>query len=289
MNPFLRWAGGKRRQAERIAGLLPQYIHGRYYEPFIGGGAVFFHLVQAGALRGPVTLSDVNEDLVNLWCYVRDQPDKLARLVTSWPNTEDHYANIRSGYGKAGSVEAAARILWLNAHCFNGLTRYNKSGQFNVPRDPKRQNAVDVGNLYSVSNALQRLDVHITTWDAMKAIHSAQAGDVVYADPPYWPVKATSFTAYTRHQFGEEEHNRLSLTLSMAKNRGVKWVLSSSDAPGAVKLYEHHGFRIRTVKERRNINSNGAGRGAVRELLVTPCRRSAGCPQNTRATSAAVF
>lgn len=160
-------------------------------------------------------------------------------------------------------------MLWLNSHCFNGLHRESKKSGFNVPRDAARQSPIDVGNIYSVSNELRRLGVTIVEANAVDQISIVSEG-TVYADPPYWPKNASSFTAYTPTPFREAEHKALSLSLKRASQRGVSWVLSSSDADGAKKLYHHHGFQTSTIAERRPINSKGTGRGWVDELLVQP-------------------
>lgn len=271
--PFMKWAGGKRRQAAIIADALPRFVEGVYYEPFVGAGAVFFELARRRALRaGGVLLADANEELVNVWLQVQADASAVCREARQWPNTEDWYKAIRERPFEA-TAAGAARTLWLNRTCFNGLFRLNKSRGFNVPwggtgRRGRRDGSLDEGNLHQVGHLLRKLDVVVIVQDFARTLAVPKAGDAVYCDPPYWPVsKSASFSTYTGDRFEPVHHQALVEGLC-ALDEGVTWRLSSSDAEGAVALYTQHGLTWDTLLERRPINGTGSKRGPVQELLV---------------------
>lgn len=266
--PFLKWAGGKRRQAASIAEVLPRFVEGTYYEPFVGAGALFFELARRRALSsGKVLLADANEELVNVWAQVQRDVSAVCKVARRWPNTEDWFKAIRAMPFEA-TPAGAARTLWLNRTCFNGLFRLNKSRGFNVPWGGERKASIDEGNLHQVGQLLRKLDVVVVAQDFTRTLALPVGGDVVYCDPPYWPVsKTASFDTYTGDRF-EPAHHQALVDRLCALDEGVAWRLSSSDAEGAVAIYEGHGLEWDVLLERRAINSKGGKRGPVRELLV---------------------
>ncbi len=271
--PFIKWAGGKARLAPLIAELAPRSF-GRYHEPFVGGGAVFFRLFEAGRSLDAV-LNDLNGDLADAYCVVRDDIDAL---VSRLRELESEYLPLaeteRAAYYYAlrssepfVPVERAARLIFLNKTCYNGLYRVNKSGRFNVPHgDYARPTICDEAVLLAASEALHRVEV--TSVDFEKACALARPGDLVYLDPPYQPMSATSsFTSYTSREFGEDEQRRLADAFTGLTNRGVFAILSNSDHSFVESLYG--GFEVQRVSMARFINSVGSGRSPIAELLIS--------------------
>ncbi len=270
--PFIKWAGGKTQLLPALLRHVPPKF-GRYHEPFIGSGALFFQLQALDKLRGAL-LSDSNPDLIALYTVVRDAPDELIaalQLHTTHATDRDYYYAVRSwdrrpDWPQRGVVERAARMIFLNKTCFNGLHRVNRQGQFNVPFGRYERPAVcDVPNLRAASDALQ--GVALLVDDFAGVLQRAEPGDLVYFDPPYVPRSATSsFTAYTRDAFDAHQHQRLAEVFTQLTRRGCAVLLSNSATPLVEELYA--GFRMAEVPARRVINSAGAKRGLVPELIV---------------------
>jgi len=260
--PFLKWAGGKTQLIPEILARVPARI-GRYYEPFIGGGATFFALCPQKA-----TLSDVNVDLIGAYVAVRDKPAQLIKCLKEHYCDEAYYYEVRDQDPNSLSpVRAAARIIFMNRTCFNGLYRVNKKGLFNVPfgkyQNPK---ICDADNIMRVSEVLQGVDIRVqSVFDSVKR---ARKGDFVYLDPPYDPVSRTSsFTAYSNSPFGRPQQRQLAELFAKLAKRGVSVLLSNSDTPFIRELYR--GFRVERVGARRAINSRSDKRGRVYEVMVT--------------------
>ncbi|MBC7793572.1 MAG: DNA adenine methylase [Clostridia bacterium] len=260
--PFLKWAGGKSKLVESIFKRFPP-SYGRYFEPFLGGGAVFFAL-------GPnkATVADVNAELITAYSSIRDDVEGVIDALSVHRAEEAHFYSVRS-QSKDGMAMCgvAARMIFLNRTCFNGLYRVNRAGAFNVPfgrYDNPR--IVDEDNLRAVSRALKNVDVlHANVF---ATVEKAKPGDLIYFDPPYDPVsKTASFVGYTNSGFGPTEQQKLALTFSALANRGVHVVLSNSDTPFIRELYKD--FRIDTLHVRRAINSRADRRGTVQEVLVS--------------------
>lgn len=267
--PFLKWVGGKGQLLpallERIA--LVGKISG-YHEPFIGGGALFFALRAGGSLpEDRVFLSDTNPNLLDAYLGVRDAVDEvIARLLShKAKHGEEHYYAQRAAVPRHVAGRAA-RIIYLNKTCYNGLYRENSKGGFNVPMGRyKNPGICDEENLRAASAALQ--GVNIARRDFRTVLDHAKKGDLVYFDPPYWPVSATSsFTAYAKDNFGEQDQRDLAAVFSALAKRGVKVLLSNSDTPFVRELYRD--FPIDTVLATRNVNSRADRRGKVNEVLV---------------------
>lgn len=260
--PFLKWVGGKRQLLPALVEHLPTRF-GRYHEPFLGGGALFFHLRPQAAV-----LSDTNERLVRTWRGVRDAVEDVIGLLSSWPHDRDFYVQLRAEPVDARSdAEVAAWFIYLNRTGFNGLYRVNRRNQFNVPFGAYTNPTIcDAELLRVASAALARTDLHVEDFGAVLA--RAEPGDLVYFDPPYVPLSATSsFTAYTADGFGMEEQRRLRDTARQLKERGVHVLLSNSSAPAVHELYEA-GFRRTPVSANRAINCDATRRGAVTELIL---------------------
>jgi DNA adenine methylase len=260
--PFLKWAGGKAKLVPEIVKRFPERFH-RYHEPFIGGGAVFFALEPAKAV-----ISDINADLITTYQVIRDNVGELIDALGEHEATEDHFYQVRAQPAVTLSpVQAAARTIYLNRTCFNGLYRVNRKGQFNVPfgryANPRICN---VENLLAASQSLQGVDIRVSSvFDIARRV---RRGDLVYFDPPYDPVSPTaSFTSYARDGFGRYEQEKLARLFASLAARGVTVVLSNSDTPFVRELYAR--YRVDTVYARRAINSRADRRGPVTEVLVS--------------------
>ncbi len=260
--------GGKRQLPPAIAPLLPSAPSGRYVEPFVGGGAVFWHYGPEQAV-----LADWNRELVNCWTMVRDRVDDLMDRLRDHIYDKDHYYEVRSVHWEQLSpLDAAARTIFLNKTGFNGLYRVNSKGLFNVPFGRYSSPTIcDERNLPACSAALQ--GVEIKRADFAESLSGLGAGDVAYVDPPYVPAGATAnFTGYTAGGFGPEEQIRLARALLALHRRGGRFVLSNADAPATWALYDElfsePGVTVERVQARRNVNSKAKRRGRVGEILA---------------------
>jgi len=271
--PFLKWAGGKRQLLPEIWRRLPRRM-ATYYEPFIGGGAVFFALAREGAFERAV-LADANAELIETYAAVRDRLEDIIELLSRCEYDEGFYYHARSlDTAELDPAERAARTIYLNKAGFNGLYRLNKRGTFNVPFGRHTNpTLLDEPNLRAVSDVLQ--DVELVTADFENTVADAAPGDAVYFDPPYVPISETSFfTAYDGTNFTLDEQERLAAVMRRLDERRVHALLSNSESDRTRKLYR--GLRIERVEAVRAINSRADRRGPVGELLVRtrPGRRS---------------
>ncbi|MGE0229272.1 MAG: DNA adenine methylase [Dehalococcoidia bacterium] len=276
--PFLKWAGGKSQLLPELVRRSPRRID-TYYEPFLGGAALFFAL-SSDAERAPrrAVLNDLNGALMTTYRVVRDQAPALAtaleRLQEEYAGADDAgraamYYRVRDEHGRTDAVEVAARVIFLNKTCFNGLFRVNRRGEFNVPFGRyKSPRILDREALLAASAALR--GVELQSADFAEACAEAGPGDFVYFDPPFHPLSDTSnFTAYTEREFGRAEQIRLKRCIDVLTARGVSVMLSNSPHPWIRGGYEFSGYAIDEVQARRAINSRGDGRGPIGELVVT--------------------
>ena len=269
--PFLKWAGGKSQLLSQFDAYFPDSITS-YCEPFLGGGAVFFHLkARFPAMRA--CLHDNNGELINCYEIVRDRVvDLMQRLDEHLKRFkaegERYFYLVRSQHQLGESLERAARMIFLNKTCYNGLWRVNGRGEFNVPvgsYKPEKVSLYDRSNLLAASRELQ--GAKLTVQDFRQTLGAASAGQFVYVDPPYFPVSPTAnFTSYTKEDFGKPEQEELAALFADAARCGVRLMLSNSDTPFIRKLYT--GFSLKTVNARRAVNSDGAKRGLVSEVIV---------------------
>lgn len=267
--PFLKWVGGKRHLASTILTLLPETID-TYYEPFLGGGAVFFALAAQQRVKHAV-LSDVNGELIKTYMAIQDDVEAVIQRLATYPNTKDFYLDLRAQSPFFLSHDAcAARMIYLNRTCFNGLYRVNRDGIFNVPYgDNKRATICDGENLRLVSRALQGVEL---VWCPFETIAKRmKSGDVVYIDPPYASLTPTSFTAYQAQSFDDTAQCLLAKTVAKLTKRGVYTVVSNSPAPLVYKLYASYTMAV--VQSPRRVNCDATKRGVVDELLIYPKER----------------
>ncbi len=267
--PFVKWAGGKTQLLPQFEALYPEAARvRRYLEPFLGSAAVFFQVRRLLRPRKAV-LADGNEELINVYQAIQGNVSRVIRALSEHRrlHSKEHYYRTRSRRPRdLSSVERAARFIYLNKTCFNGLYRVNAGGGFNVPmgryQDPP---ILDADNLRSVALSLQ--GVELRTAHFRETLDYARKGDFVYFDPPYHPVSETSyFTSYTRDSFGPRDQEELAEVFAALDRRGCRVMLSNSDCPFIRGLYP--GFAIHTVRARRSINSKADRRGRVSEVVV---------------------
>jgi DNA adenine methylase len=272
--PVLKWAGGKTqllREYDRLFPRIPDLA--TYHEPFVGSGAVFFHLRSTGAVPGRAILSDLNDHLMTTHAAVRDQPTLLAGRVAALAarhSDESYYAEReRFNAGELGPLDRAALVVYLNKAGFNGLFRVNRSGAFNVPvgRSAKGSGLAvpSLDAFLAASRALQSTDLLTSPFAAV--LDRARPGDFIYFDPPYVPVSQTaSFTAYACEGFGRAEQELLRDIFVQLDRRGCRVMLSNSGNLEVLALYR--GFDVTTLSARRSINSKIDARGPVTEVVI---------------------
>jgi DNA adenine methylase len=268
-SPFLKWAGGKRQLLGRILDSVPERM-GTYYEPFVGGGAVFFGLVARGRRFRRAVLGDANEELIRCYQAIRDDVAGVIRVLARHRYDRDLYYEVRARDPETLSDAArAARLIYLNRCGYNGLYRVNRSGKFNVPFGRYKDPIIcDAPRLRAASRALEGIKlVHGDFEETLETLRGAKSGDFVYLDPPYVPLSPTSsFTAYAKTPFDAAEQARLARVLRDLGARKVRALLSNSDCVETRQLYDER--LSEPVPVRRAINSVAAGRGSVGELLV---------------------
>lgn len=295
VKPFIKWAGGKGQLIPIISNNLPAELRDnkikKYIEPFIGGGAVLFYLLQNYDFE-QIVINDINKDLINLYRIIKNEVTelitelkKISEEYTPLDNEsrKDYYYAIRDKYNEdsLGKLKKSAYFIFLNKTCFNGLYRVNKSGEFNVPHGKyKNPLILDENNLLNVSKKLQNVQILNGDFEAIESY--VDEDTFVYFDPPYRPLNTTSsFTSYQKNDFNDDEQRRLATFYHKLNNRGAKLMLSNSDPKNIDEnddffelLYKSCDIKgaekisIKRVEATRNINSKGNGRGKIYELLI---------------------
>lgn len=269
--PFVKWAGGKRQVINELKKYVPEKFD-TYYEPFVGGGALLFDLAPKKAV-----INDYNEELINVYHILCDENKfkKMCSLLNSYEakNSEEFYYKLRDKdrnkkqFNRLSDYSRAARTIYLNKACFNGLYRVNSHNEFNVPFNKnKKVNTYDGENLIAVSMYLTFNDVKILNTDYAEALKTAKKGDFVYLDPPF-DSDTTTFTSYTDAGFGKEEQERLADVYKELDKKGVYLMLSNHNTKLINELYNR--FNIHVIKAKRSINANGKKRGTVEEVIIT--------------------
>ena len=267
--PFLKWVGGKRQLMPSIVDHLPENIKDyRYIEPFIGGGAVFFNLQPKNAI-----INDYNEELINVYQVIKDNLDELIIDLKKHKNEAEYFYSIRSldrnrEFKKLSAVQRASRVIFLNKTCFNGLYRVNNAGEFNSPFGRyKNPNIVNEPTLKAVNKFLNNNNVEINSGDYSEILKQTDKKCFVYLDPPYHPISESSnFTGYVQGGWNMYDQIDLKTACDELHKKGVKFLLSNSSADFIKDLYKD--YKITIVKANRAINSNGADRGEVDEVLI---------------------
>lgn len=269
LSPVLKWVGGKRQLLPIITRKLPKNVRKlKYYEPFVGGGAVLFAMQPKIAI-----INDYNEELINVYRTIRDHPDELIELLKEHKNSPEYYYKLREIdrsplFCNLNNLERASRIIYLNKTCYNGLYRVNNAGEFNVPYGKyKNPNIVNEPVIRAVSNYLNINQIEIRQGDYESALADVTRNSFVYFDPPYHPVSETSnFTGYIQGGWNEDDQLRLrNICISLDK-MGIKFLLSNSSAPFIKEIYSE--FIIETVDANRSINCDASKRGNVDEVLI---------------------
>ena len=267
--PFLKWVGGKRQLLGVLSELLPSENFRAYCEPFAGGGAMLFHLQPETAY-----VNDINSELINVYRVIKASVDELIRELSRFENKPEVFYEVRSWdrdkdkYTSLSDTERAARIIFLNKTCFNGLYRVNSAGEFNSPfgyyRNP---NIINEPVLRAVSYYLNHAEIHLSSADYSEVLGHLRKGVFVYLDPPYDPVSdSASFTGYSRGGFGRDEQIRLREWCDELSRRGIRFMLSNSATSFIRELYSD--YSITVVKARRAVNSAGDKRGEVEEVVI---------------------
>jgi DNA adenine methylase len=272
ISSILKWAGGKRRIAHFLSRFSPKIID-RYFEPFLGSGALFLYLAQTKP-RFKAILSDSNNDLINVYKCVRDNVYDLIDILKLhesdyYESPKEYYYYIRDAYSPANNLENAARLIFLNKTCYNGLYRVNKSGLFNVPHGTYFNPIIcNQKRLEAFSEILQRADAEIICDYYDNITLRCSHGDFVYLDPPYFPLSKTCyFKDYTKDKFGYVEQITLAKEFRRLSNIGCTVLLSNSNSAFITNLYKC--FNILTVSTTRQINCNSSNRLRHKELLIT--------------------
>lgn len=269
VSPVLKWVGGKRQLLPLIKPMLPKRITS-YCEPFVGGGAVLFDLQPKKAI-----VNDINSDLILVYTVIRDNVEALIELLETYPNEENFYYELRnidrdkSKYNKLSEVEKAARVIFLNKTCYNGLYRVNNAGEFNSPFGKyKNPNIVNAPVLRAVSAYFNSAEIKFSTVDFEVVLEQVRKGTFVYLDPPYDPVSGTSnFTGYSKGGFSKEKQIQLRECCDKLNARGVKFMLSNSATDFIKEQYSN--YHITIVQAKRAINSVASKRGDVDEVIIT--------------------
>jgi len=270
--PFVKWAGGKRQLIPILSKYVPKKFDS-YFEPFLGGGAVMFHLITE-IPQLECFISDLNSDLILSYIAIRDRVDELISALAL--HSENYFKNPKEYYYEAresnpkNQIEKVSRLIFLNKTCFNGLYRVNRKGKFNVPLGKyTNPNIVNRENLIAVSHILRSKDISIKCQDFTKALERVQKNDFVYLDPPYQPVSQTSnFTSYTNDSFGYEDQERLFLEFQRLDSKGCKVMLSNSKSGEVLDLFEDYSDKTIEISANRFINSDSKNRTGHSELLI---------------------
>lgn len=260
--PFVKWAGGKRQLLPQIKERMPEKYN-KYYEPFIGGGAVVFELLPEKAV-----INDINRALINAYRQICENPEEFICEVNRldselWEDGKAYYFSLREQYNdklmrEEFDIELAALLVFINKHCFNGLYRVNGKGLFNVPYNNSRKTSIDADAIRATSKYLKK--VTILEGDFQSACEHASAGDFIFLDSPYAPLNPTSFESYTKEGFDIESHKRLAELFDELTQRGCYCMLTNHNTELIRELYGGKGYRMDVVSVKRMINSDASKR-----------------------------
>ena len=269
--PFVKWAGGKRQILDKLIKYVPEDFN-TYYEPFVGGGALFFELSPKNEV-----INDSNEELINVFSCIKDE-ENLTKMCNELNHheanhSEEYYYKIRNidrdknKFNRLSDYKRAARTIYLNKACFNGLYRVNSKGEFNVPFGKKlKVNTYEGQNIGIIHAYLNFNNIKILSIDFEEAVKDAKEGDFIYFDPPY-DSDTSTFNSYTEDGFSKDEQIRLSNVFKNLSDRGCYVMLSNHNTVLINELYKD--FYIHKITAKRNINSNGKKRGKVEEVIIT--------------------
>jgi DNA adenine methylase len=268
LQPVLKWVGGKRQIIQQILEHMPDE-YGRYFEPFLGGGSVFLSISPKNAV-----INDYNTELMNLYKIIKNNPYGLVKILGTFKNNKSEFYRIRNLDRENNFLRAnndtfrAARTVFLNKTCFNGLYRVNANGEFNVPfGNYKNPKIFDSESIFRLSDYLNKYNIKILNTDYFDSLKFIRKNDFVYIDPPYDPVSASSsFTSYTEKGFTKEDQIKLKKTCDILNSKGVKFLLSNSATDFILDLYKD--YNVTLIDVRRNIAASNMSRKVVKEVLV---------------------
>ncbi len=270
LGPVLKWVGGKRQLLNEIIPLIPSSFT-TYVEPFIGGGAVLFELQPKKAI-----INDYNGELINVYKVIMNNPEELIKELEFHRdhNTAEHFYAVREYdrdldfFTQMTDIQKAARIIYLNKTCYNGLYRVNSAGQFNSPYGKyKNPNIVNELLIKAMSKYFNNNKITIMNGDFKESLKGLRKGAFVYLDPPYMPISSSSsFTGYTQNGFDADKQIELKKACDSLNEKGIKFLQSNSDCEFIRELYKD--YSIKTVKAKRSINSKGNSRGEINEVLI---------------------
>lgn len=269
--PFVKWAGGKRQIIDKLKEHVPEEF-GTYFEPFVGGGALLFELEPEKAV-----INDSNRELMNVYECIQDEKklEKMLKELNKYEasHSEEFYFEIRNKdrdkikFWKIVDYKRAARTIYLNKACFNGLYRVNSRNEFNVPFNKKEKvNTYDSSNMYTIHAYLNYRDVTLLSCDFEEAVKDAKKGDFIYFDPPY-DSDTSTFNSYTEDGFNRNEQARLARVFKELADKGCYVMLSNHNTSFIRELYKD--YNIHLIEAKRNINANGKKRGKVEEVIIT--------------------
>ena len=268
IKPILKWVGGKRQLIPEIEKRIPS-SYNTYLEPFLGGGAVLFHIQPEKAI-----VSDINVELINMYNVIKNNNEELIESLKNHKNTSEYFYDIRSkdrtdDYDTLSDIEKASRIIYINKTCYNGLYRVNSKGQINTPYGSYKNPLIcDEDTINDLSNFFNKNDITILNQSFEKTLDLAQSGDFVYLDPPYDPVSDTSsFVSYSANGFTRDNQKQLKLCCDELSKKNIKFLLSNSATDYIKDLYKDYNIDI--IKAKRNINSDANKRGDINEVLIS--------------------
>lgn len=264
---FVKWAGGKKQLLAQFKPYFPKRIN-RYFDPFVGGGAIAFYIIKHYKPK-EIFISDINEELINAYEVIRDEPEKLIKLLKKYKknHNKEYYYKIRALSPKTLSkIERAGRFIYLNKTCFNGLYRVNSKDGFNVPIGSSKNPLIcPEHDLREISKLLKNARIEVRQFYEIEK--DVRKGDFVYFDPPYYPLKKGGFTTYAKDNFLEKEQVRLKELFEKLDKKGAKVMLSNSDTDFIKNLYRK--YKIEVVRANRMINCDATKRGKINEVVVT--------------------
>ena len=273
--PFVKWAGGKSQILSKLDSMIPSKFN-RYFEPFLGGGAMFFHLISDRNMRFTAYLSDINWELITAYKVVKNNVGELIELLKRHEreynrNPSKYYYKLRDEIKPVTDIDKTARFIALNKTCYNGLYRVNRNGIFNVPMGRYKNPLIcDSNNLGNIGNALRYSRAAINVSDYKDALLKAEEDDFIYLDPPYHPTSPTAnFTGYSDNGFGNNDQLQLAKLFVELNDRKCKVLLSNSDTPFIRKVYSDFSGFIKEVNVSRVINSKASRRSGHKELLIS--------------------
>jgi DNA adenine methylase len=270
IKPFVKWVGGKRQLIMHIEKRLPKKFNS-YFEPFVGGGALFMHLKKESAI-----INDYSEDLINVYKTIKNHPKKLMDKLDEFENNHksspnEYYSEIRGmdrleNWNKIDKITKASRFIYLNKACFNGLYRVNQMGYFNVPSNKKEVvKTYDKDNILILSEYLKTNNVQILTGDFEKAVETAKKGDFIFFDPPYDMINGNSFESYTKDGFGVEGQKRLAELFKKLDKKGCYVMLTNHNTPLINELYKD--YKIDVIEVKRMINADATKRTGIETII----------------------